>query len=227
MPETFGKWPKHFLYISPTKIDALFGQIDQSLVKRIAKKLTIDLKVLKAELSTTVPDDTVYARLRVILTYLDQRSLIGSMDYPGSYLAGSLQMKWGPFVRWNETPDKAKLVYFGGATAETIIGLGGSREHVFGNVGGSVAHSHSATPEILRVLQKDLGMRLWHEVVDGPDENLALTAVEIASSEMEGPLQPVEFVAKRLLWGDAKGHYGFYGRRRVLLATPLYVALDD
>jgi hypothetical protein len=77
------------------------------------------------------------------------------------------------------------------------------------------------------VLQKDLGIRLWPESVHGPDENLALTAVEIASSGMEGPLQPVEFVAKRLLWGDAKGGYGFPGRRKVLLGTPLYVALDD
>jgi hypothetical protein len=78
-------------------------------------------------------------------------------------------------------------------------------------------------------LQKDLGLRLHGETREEyreEDEDEALTAVEVASSGMEGPLQQVEFVAKRLLWGDAKSWWGLRGER-TLLGSPIYAALDD
>jgi hypothetical protein len=229
MIEGFGRWPKHFLYLSPTKIDSIFYQIDQGYLRSIAKKLTVDLKIVKAEVSSRTRNETIYSRLKVVLSYLEQRSLIGSIDQPGQYFAGSLPMRWGPYLGWRERPEQSKLVYFGGASDETILGLGGSIEHVFGNIGSSVSDSHSSAPSMLRALQKDLGLRLHTEIPEGhreTDEDEALTAVEVASSEMKGPLQNVEFVAKRLLWGDAKSWWGLRGRR-TLLGSPIYVALDD
>jgi hypothetical protein len=229
MPESLEKWPKHFLYLSPTKIDSIFYQVDQGSLRSIAKKLTIDLKMVKAEVSSETRTETIYARLKVVLSYLERHSLVGSIDQPGQYFAGSLPMKWGPYIGWRETPEQSKLVYFGGATSETILGLGGSIENVFGNVGSSVSDSHSSSPSMLRALQKDLGLRLSREVPEDireEDEDEALTAVEVASSEMKGPLQQVEFVAKRLLWGDAKGWWGLQGSK-TLLGSPIYAALDD
>jgi hypothetical protein len=229
MQGALDNWPKHFLYLSPTKIDSIFYQIDQGSLRSIAKKLTIDLKVVKAEVSSAARPDTIYSRLKVVLSYLERQSLIGSIDQPGSYFAGSLLMRWGPYIGWRETPEQSKLVYFGGATKETILGLGGSIEHVFGNIGSSVSDSHSSSPSMLRALLKDLGLRLHGEISEEyreEDEDEALTAVEVASSGMEGPLQPVEFVAKRLLWGDAKSWWGLRGER-TLLGSPIYAALDD
>ena len=37
---------KYFLYISDAKVDMLFGQVPQKILKRIAAELTIDLKVV-------------------------------------------------------------------------------------------------------------------------------------------------------------------------------------
>jgi hypothetical protein len=149
MQAAFGNWPKHFLYLSPTKIDSIFYQIDQGSLRSIAKKLTIDLKLLKAEVSSEARSDTIYSRLKVVLSYLERQSLVGSIDQPGPYFAGSLLMRWGPYIGWRQTPEQSKLVYFGGAT-KTILGLGGSIEHVFGNIGSSISDSHSSSPSMLR-----------------------------------------------------------------------------
>jgi hypothetical protein len=98
-------------------------------------------------------------------------------------------------------------------------------------------HSHSATPSLLRALTREaeLGQRADVlaaavgqdiESAELADEAWELTAVEIATSQMKGPLQRVEFVAKRLLWGEAKGFWGGAGSR-VMLGSPIYVALND
>ncbi len=94
-----------------------------------------------------------------------------------------------------------------------------------GEIGVSHAHPSSTAPAMLRILQRDLRSDLGESSGPGasgdPRENSALAAIENASTQMAGPLQDVEFVAKRLLWGQ--------GRRtdHVLLGTPLYVAMAD
>lgn len=119
------------------------------------------------------------------------------------------------------------MVYSGVDTERTIVGLGGSVENVLGSIGASPASSHSATPNLLRALRRE------SEPAGGStrasvhrDEEWELAAVEIATGQIDGPQQVVEFVAKRLLWGEAKGHWGGRGKR-VILGTPLYVALHD
>jgi hypothetical protein len=237
MSESLGRWPKHFLYLSPTKIDALFYQMDQGLLRSITKKLTIDLKIVKAELSSGERNETLYARLKVALSYLERQSLIGSIDQPGRYFAGSLLMAWGPYIplRLGSESDpidtESKLVYFGGRTDETILGLGGSMENVFGNVGASPTSSLSSTPGILRILAKDLHQPTlskdnYPQDFKPDEDRQALTAVELATRTQPGPWQEVEFVAKRLLWGESAIDSGGPSRR-VLLGSPIYVALDD
>jgi hypothetical protein len=52
--------------------------------------------------------------------------------------------------------------------------------------------------------------------------NQSLHAVYLATTQMEGPQQRLEFLAKRLL-------HGTYPRieKQILLATPLYVAMAE
>lgn len=218
---TWSSWPKHFLYLSANKVDALYYQLERPKLARIAKKLTIDLKLLQAELSDNTPAETIYSRLRVALRFLEEQEHIGSISHPGRYFAGRGLMRWGPY----DSSGKDGLVWFGCVQNDTAIGLGGSLHNVVGAVGPSSAHSHSATYAMLSVLERELTAEAVRghatDPDDDDDEALAMLAIELASMQMRGPLYEVEFVAKRLLWGS--------GREvtHVLLGTPLYVAAAD
>ena len=93
MDEAFRAWPKHFVYLSPPKIDSLFGQIASKDLRSIARSVTVDLKVLKAEFGPASPrPETVYSRLRVVLEYLDRHTMIGSIDEPGASIHQSASL---------------------------------------------------------------------------------------------------------------------------------------
>lgn len=72
-------WPKHFLYFSPTKVDALFAQITMRERRRIEHRLELDLKVFKGEISFTAPPENFYRKLRVVLDHLDRENAVGSV----------------------------------------------------------------------------------------------------------------------------------------------------
>jgi hypothetical protein len=137
-------------------------------------------------------------------------------------------MQWGPYET-ESNDDKVPPVYFGGVTERTIVGLGGSMKHVIGDSGPSHAHSHSMTPLLLEYLRKPAAQVERAEVLDfqgnqrpSDPDNWALCAVELATTQMNGPKQELEFLAKRLLYGR-----GYSKKKKVLLATPLYVAMVE
>ena len=76
-----------------------------------------------------------------------QAGRIGTIDEPKEYFAGAMSMRWGscifPFVP-QLTP--SPLVYFGGTTETTVVGLGGSAKHVIGEVGSARTGVHSCLP---------------------------------------------------------------------------------
>ena len=95
-------------------------------------------------------------------------------------------------------------MYFGGHTDMTTIGLGGSVEHMFGGPGNALAHSHSVTPNLLSVLYPELELDRQAPMFRRPGEDAELLAVELATEQSEGTTQMLEFVAKRLMWGESR-----------------------
>ena len=68
---------KYYLYISDTKVDMLYPQIPKPILKRIASSLSIDLKLLGAEVNIGVKgnlsDETRYAKVQIVVgTYATQ-----------------------------------------------------------------------------------------------------------------------------------------------------------
>lgn len=116
------------------------------------------------------------------------------------------------------------------------MGLGGSIGHVLGNSGASYAHSHSATPFLLEFLYKELEInhpnpdlfaaRLYGRET-GRGDFTPIEAVALATPQMQGAPQNVEFLAKRLVQGAIETLGPQLAGRMALLATPLYVALAD
>lgn len=127
--------------------------------------------------------------------------------------------------------EDTSLVYFGGTTGRTVVGLGGSRDHTLGasaNAEGSPALARSLLPSLLDGLQLNPYVR---SLLDQEDPQLSadptavdLAAVRLAVETLRGPAQTVEFLAKRLLHGPDPGAAG---SATVLLGSPLYVAQVD
>jgi len=221
---------KFYIYISDAKVDMLYSQIPQKLKSKLAAELKIDLKVLSASVKQEKSQETRYSKLKIIVDYIEKNMDIGTVDNPGAYFKGSMPVKWGPYGM--DEP----IVYFGGRTKKTILGLGGSLHHVIGRDTGEHVHSSSVTPYLLAVLNNELelpppmdmeisGLSM-EEMIPG-----ALDAVAIATERLKGPEQRVEFLAKRLLYlsGANTGEKDWRrpNNESVLLGTPIYVALAD
>jgi hypothetical protein len=134
-------------------------------------------------------------------------------------------MRWGPFPA---EPDSS-LVFFGGRTEETTVGLGGSVKHLLGSVSDMAEHGigRSDMPPMLDGLgaSSDLEDEYVADSVEADldhSDSVAIAKVHEAVTLLRGPAQNVEFVAKRLLHG-ADPHSGEF----VLLGSPIYVALAD
>lgn len=205
--------PKYYLYISDSKVNMLYAQ---SRPGREANN-----------------PDSIY-KLDAVLAHLARAGLIGTIDEPKEYFAGAMPMRWGPCV-FPYLPEKltltsSPLVYFGGSTKTTVVGLGGSANHVIGEVGSAKTGLHSCLPGFIFQLRHELGESLPMKLPSMDDTPGALMAVYMATMYGKGPSQELEFVAKRLAYGPLPSMW-FSERKtddkeKILVGTPLYVAMS-
>jgi hypothetical protein len=227
---------KYYIYVSRTKVDMLYAQIPLEERRDLAAKLNLDLSEPAISVGpSAVVDEALLAKTNLVVELLVEKGLVGTVDRPKAYFGGQHVLRWGLYGGGLYGDDVDKFVYFGAEVENTIIGLGGSRRHVVGQVGASNPHSHSATPALCTILAQELGMELsestesWLQGMQprrGRDLNrLALRAVALASSQMDGPIQRIEFVARKLLDGSCSHNDG--SNRLVVLGSPIYAALVD
>jgi hypothetical protein len=195
---------KYYVYISDSKVDMLYAQGGRR---------------------TDACRDSI-GRLEAVLADLARAGRIGTIDEPKEYFTGAMPMRWGPcafpFVP-QLTP--SPLVYFGGITKTTVVGLGGSATHVIGQVGSANAGVHSCLPYFIMQLRKELGESLLIPLEKTWDQ--ALAGVYLATVMGKGPSQELEFVAKRLAYGPCPAPWReTWTPETVLVGTPLYVALS-
>ncbi|WP_030899450.1 MULTISPECIES: DUF7019 family protein [unclassified Streptomyces] len=206
---------RYYLYISDSKVDMMLAQIDPALSRKKTSELSVDLKIFSAKRGLEFESGTDrIVRLERVMRHLEEFGDLGSIEEPGQFFRGSLPMRWGPF-------HGTSLVYFGGGTGRTVVGLGGSGRYVLGSLEQSAEQSgaRSVMPSLID------GLTAEPEVEDllgrgtGADADV-LQAVRLANDRLRGPVQHVEFIAKRLLHGQVEG-------QSIVLGTPLYVALVD
>lgn len=199
---------RYFVYISDAKVEMLLQQIDPGAMRKRTSELGVDLKFLKGKRGAeTLAGAERTARLERVVRHLIDFGDLGGVDEPGQFFWGLMPLRWGPMVGKDGFP----MVYFGGRTDKTVLGLGGSRAHVFGAPGG-------LEPEA------PLGRSMLPSLLNGitpTDATDQMAAVHEATSTLRGPEQNMEFIAKRLLHGPGPQD------EHVLLGSPLYVALVD
>ena len=145
---------KHYLYISETKINLLYPQILKTILDNIDDESNINAGFSSTLTANPDSGKTLYDKLDLVSSYLEKEGSIGTVDSPKQYFKGILPMRWGSYGR----DEKSQLVYFGGITdARTVLGLGGSINHVLGKErGSSHAHSHSLSFAIANKLSEEL-----------------------------------------------------------------------
>ena len=177
--------------------------------------------------------NTMYKKLQSVLDYIYANESVGTVDSPNKFFAGKMAMRWGPGSGQNDpTQIWQHIAFFGGETPNhTIVALGGSKQHLMGasetteqNLNGMIVNSTTVQYVMSNFLSEELKPSNFETLLEEPrppyKEDWLIDALASTVSEMSGPPQQVEFVAKRLLEGQS-------GTKHVLLGTPLYIALDE
>ncbi|MFB7369481.1 SAVMC3_10250 family protein [Streptomyces sp. NPDC056222] len=210
---------RYYLYVSDAKVDMLLSQIDPAWARKRVTEFGVDLKLATAKRSVEAAGTDRVARLERVVRHLEDHADLGDVDEPGQYVHGVLPMQWSVLG-----DDEA--VYFGGRSDRTIVGLGGSTNHLLSTVTAAPLTQNRLSASLLPVLFEQL-TTLAHES-GTPAGSDTLATVMRANAALRGPAQTVEFLAKRLLHGPCP--YPELAPRddmTVLLASPLYVALVD
>jgi hypothetical protein len=226
---------RYYVYISDTKLDMLFEQIDRGVLKRISAEVKVDIKLASLTLREAPnPGPTRSAKLQVVERFIEAHHKVGTVQEPGrEYFRGQMEMQWG----W--AGDDA--VWFQGGNEERshyrqYLGLGGSRHHVLGERPPSIRRSRSVWPYIMNVLEEldrenpwirpELPHN-WADLVDvGPGskpvpgfgkiiEHRELELRELGSGF---PKQWVDFLAIPLVETQLDNVH-------IVIGTPLYVAM--
>jgi hypothetical protein len=215
---------KHYLYISDTKVDMLYAQIDKSLLKSFSVDLSIDLKPLEAGVGATIKpppvEETRISKLRLVVKYLEEHQHVGWIDAPGNYFKGSLPMAWGLAVgRKVARSEPPSAAYFIGKTGRTAVGLIGSARHMIGNVADAPGYMHLVyTPhEILKTLAS-----ATERPTSLNDKDLGIIVYDMVVRSNVWQQRPLEFLAVNYLFLEQER-----GGLKSLLGSPIYVAFAD
>src|SRR5262245_58771753 len=182
---------RFYLYVSQTKVDQLFDQVPGKRLGKIAKKLTIDLKLLKAQFANQVgdPQYSLYAKLSIIERFLDESgSVLGvdevEPDQGPLFFAGQMGLRWGRLIRRAGEPgstgeprkeEPSGVVYFFGRTSDTLLGMGGSARHIVGAAEGaqSMWQIGSAPHDLIDAMRED-DVQWGQSLVHYQEEQLAI-----------------------------------------------------
>jgi len=225
--------PKFYVYISDSKVEMLYQQIPQSAKSTLAAELKLNLSVIEATLKKEVPVETRISKLRIVSEYTEKNLDVGSIDKPGAYFKGTLNMRWGPWLEWaimeNRTADeKGQMVWFSGETRHTIVGLGGSSKHIVGREEKrDLPDSMSSLACILGLLADELQLpfpAFVRRMSESEIRREALQAVEDAVHILFSrvPSQHLEFLSKTFLVGPSRDR-----DKHVLIGSPIYVAMAE
>ena len=214
---------RYFIYISDTKLEMLFEQIDPALRRTISAQATIDLKLASLTLRQTDPPPAArIAKLRLVERYIDAHHRVGTIRTPGNdFFRGSMPMQWGWLdhgLNHDSGTGGLDTVFFRGHQASQVVVLAGSRRHVLGEqpaAEDSRLSAHSATPNIFAVIGEHISRNpqlgdYWRELRElpapaGSEDGMAahdppeVGLREAAQLKLRGPSQNLEFLALPLV----------------------------
>ncbi|MEV8017211.1 SAVMC3_10250 family protein [Streptomyces sp. NPDC086554] len=206
---------RYYLYVSGAKLDMLYGQIPQKLLKRLAVEAKVDLKVLSVAVQAPRAEATTYDQLDIVEKYLEREFDVSWMTEPRPWFRGDLGLR----IAGYGTP--AGPTFMTGREGDTVIALIGSAHHLIGQRTAldTIQASHSSLPSLFQLLR------------DAPDQRQTAIrwspqdqVLEFSKSLTVPPVYS-DFLARLLLHGTVTEEDG--RELKVVIGTPLYVAMSD
>ncbi|OOQ56659.1 alpha/beta hydrolase [Mucilaginibacter pedocola] len=216
---------KYYIYISEAKVTMILAQMNDSEKGEYAVSAGVEVNK-----GSSIEELPLEKRLLIVLEYLNEEGSVGTLSEPRKYFKGQMGLRWGVSVDNFTLPNQ--IVYFTDFNNNLLVGLGGSSRHLVTNLGYDFSPDlNSTTFGILRWLGKELDKDVRGEFYPNymRDERSYyrsdLYAMHSLARSSLGPVQELEFVAKRLLATSIKNDDG--EDVTYLLGTPLYVAMAD
>ena len=230
---------RYYLYISDSKLEMLFEQINPGVLKRISAEVKVDLKLASLTLrGAENPGPTRAAKLQIVERYIDSHHNVGTTREPGGeYFRGQMDMQWGPLV------GRCDAVLFRGYDAEGLncVFLGGSVRHLIGQHPQRDVDPFSLLPEIMELVkgtEEVQGMRgvnseRWPSMVIGmtnifrdmPTQRLDFLAIPLIEGEAERDFIPRGVPLTMDDLACLKRDHQNEPPVHVVIGTPLYVAI--
>ena len=222
---------EYFCYLSEHTITMLYEQIPEHVLQDISVELGIDVKLLAMKVAKGPNGQKkLVARLKAVLNYLEKHDAnnIGTVDNPKKYFRGTLPM-FSHFIPQGFGVKKPELIYYGGSTQTSIIGLGGAATYVLNKTGteGTMREVSSALPYLTSLLAKESKIETIFAGDDWNDDVLSLDAIEYMEryNRKGKQIDKLKFFAKLKL--DSEKIEGYDTKKRIILGSPLYVAYSD
>jgi hypothetical protein len=224
---------RYYVYISDSKLDMLYPQVPHALKQKVSTDLKVDLKLFGGSRTTEKEtEENRMTKLETVVRFVEENEDVGTVDSDGSYFADTLEMRWGiPQLRDATVGARVPsgLVSFGAIVGDTSVGLFGSACHLVGVGGtpqtGDIKTTMGGESTFFNIAAAVNGMFGQDQTEVGRGDltsnDEVLQQFVLFTQRMSGPQQRLEFLAKRLAVGTARDG------RRVLIGTPLYVALAD
>jgi hypothetical protein len=198
---------RFYIYASTNKVNMLLGQIQKTGFKVVSASAKVELPFV--EVSVEAELEARLDRLKAVETYLREHAWVGELKDDAEYVAGTMPLSWGEV---NGT------VLFAAISGETAFAMTGSLGNLIGgesNVkrGGSLI---GATYGAVRSLAEET----YSAEKSGIVADVAAIHDAAKKAFEAFPTQRVEFLAKRFV---SRRH----GERKVVLGSPIYVAMAE
>jgi hypothetical protein len=233
---------KYYLYISDSKIEMLFQQIQVAHSETREASLGFDLKLLKGNIkdSRGLPKNQ-FVKLSKTLNALQDRELIGGLDSDKEYISATLMMRWGAYGSRLGALD-SPITFWGHSSfkwpfAGLALALAGSSYHLLGEQRGSQVHSHSLTAHMVKWFLENLDepfkkgdfkkFERAHDIDRPLDDYDIANGAWLAATQISGQSAMYEFVAKVLHRSEWSEGFRSTQTTKIILATPLYVTLVE
>ncbi len=193
----------------------LYRQIPQNVLSKIEKELNVNLSLLSMKFTEKQFDDNVYVQLSTVVEYLQKFLGVGSIYEPKEYFGGSIFMQWAEIY--------PGVIFFGGKINDIAVGLGGSINHVLGYSSVGVEQGTSHTPWLVNLLATEVQSLIKPNIPKfggaEVEHRILHSTISWADTLSRRAIQKFDFIARNL-------KYSTYLNHRVLLGTPIYVAID-
>lgn len=194
---------------------ASLASFERSVKSKLRYYIYISItKIRMLSKQLNIGNENEYLALEQIIQHLRQQQEIGTIDAPKNFIEGIIEMKYGPIGEY-----ASKIAFFGNQQSQQVIALIGSTASLVGKEGTAALFNNMHFYYIINFLDQVARLGTMRPLDPTPScfhKYSLRQAIDVALSLPLISENRLGFLAKVL-----------YREPGLILATPLYVAMDD